>query len=116
MASRRRKWDDEMGDEFLGEREGRRRKRLQRRKTSGHESDPFNRAGNRRRSGKPLANKPREDTRFRSSRDSYLDELMADDEMTALDFELDASYGSDERLNLEELEDYEIDYSSDDWE
>ncbi len=115
MTSRRRNWDEELEDEFSGK-EDRHRKRLQKRKRNGHESDLFNKAGKKKRGSKPLADNPREDTRFGRSSDSHLDELLADDEIAALDFELDASYGSDDRLGSGEYEDYEIDYSPDDWE
>jgi hypothetical protein len=115
VASRRRKWDEELEDEFPGK-EDRHRKRLDKRKRNGREADLFNRAGKKKRGSKSIADEPREDTRFGRSSDSYLDELLADDEIAALDFELDVSHGSDDRLGSGEVEDYEIDYSSDDWE
>ena len=115
MASRRRNWDEELEDEFLEEDETR-RKRLHRRRRNGREAEAFNKAGKKKRGRRPLADKPREETRAGRSRDSYLDELMADDEIAALDFELDASYGSDDGSGSGEYEDYEIDYSPDDWE
>lgn len=113
MASRRRKWDEDPEGEFPGK-DGKHRKRSHRRKRNGRDSAVFKKAGK----NKPLADSPREDTRFGRLSDSYLDELLADDEIAALDFELDVRYGSDDRLGSGELEDYEIDYSSDDddWE
>ncbi|MFH1313524.1 MAG: hypothetical protein ABIJ00_09925 [Candidatus Eisenbacteria bacterium] len=115
MASIRRKWDGEFGDELLGRDVRRRRRSESQKKNRQSREFPDTTETKRKRQNRVSGDDLGEDVWRSGQRDMLPDERSDENGVDLLDFSEDGDPGFDDIIDMAEAEDYEGDPHADDW-